>query len=104
MVRCPAGRVNTRSALAMVPPPFTSALAFGDGAVPTTFPRLRAKALPRALEKSLPLTIEAPEGRLELIPDELSPERLKANRRPNCAVFVNRTVDVGRIALKRCLT
>jgi hypothetical protein len=63
---------------------------------------LRAKALPRAFEKSLPFTIEAPEGRLELIPDELSSERLKAYRRPNRAVFVNRTVDVGRIALKRC--
>jgi hypothetical protein len=61
----------------------------------------RAKALPRAPEKSLPFAIEDPEGPLEFIPVELSSERLKAYRRPNCAVLVNGTIDVGRIALER---
>jgi hypothetical protein len=55
------------------------------------------------LRRSLPFAIEAPEGPLELIAGELSSERLKAYRRPNRAVFVNSTVDVGRSALKLCL-
>ena len=62
------------------------------------------KALPRAPQKNLPLAIEAFEGAVELNPGELSPERLKAYRRPNRAVLVNSTVDVGRAALKRCST
>jgi hypothetical protein len=62
-----------------------------------------ARALPCAPEKSLPFAIEDLEGPLELIPDESSPERLKAYRRPEGAAFVNSSVDVGRIALKPCL-
>src|SRR5258708_39227163 len=52
---------------------------------------------------SLPFAIEAFEGHLELIPHELSPDGLKAYRPPKCAVFVNSSVDVGRIAFKLCL-
>ncbi len=62
-----------------------------------------ARALPRAPEKSLPFAIEALEGPLELIPHELSPDGLKAYRPHKCAVFVNSSVDVGRIAFKLCL-
>jgi hypothetical protein len=64
---------------------------------------MRAKTLPRAPEKNLPLAIEASEDPVKLVPGELSPGRLKAFRRPNRAVFVNTTVDVGRTALKRGL-
>ncbi len=61
-------------------------------------------ALPRAPETSFPFAIETLEGSLELLPGELSSEGLKAYRRPNTAVFVNTSVDVGRIELKPCLT
>jgi hypothetical protein len=56
--------------------------------------------LPRAPENSLPFTIEGLEGPLELIPSELSLERLETYRPPNNAVFINSSVDVGRVALK----
>ena len=64
---------------------------------------LIARALLGAPEKGLPFAIEALEGPLEPIADELSPEGLKAYRRPKRAIFVNSSVDVGRIALKPCL-
>jgi len=66
--------------------------------------RLRSQGpYPRAPEKSLPFAIEALEGPLELVPHELSPEGLKTYRPAKRAVFVNSSVDVGRIALKPCL-
>ena len=61
-----------------------------------------ARPSPRAPEKSLPFAIEDLEGPLKLIPGELSPEGLKAYRRPKRAAFVNSSIDVGRIALKPC--
>jgi hypothetical protein len=60
-------------------------------------------ALPRAPEKGLPFAIEALEGPLELVPHELSPYGLKADRPPKCAVFINSSVDIGRITFKLCL-
>jgi len=46
------------------------------------------------------LAIEGLEGPLEPIPSELSLEGLKTYRPPNSALFINSSVDVGRIALK----
>jgi hypothetical protein len=63
-----------------------------------------ASALRRAPEKTLPLTTEAFERSLELIPGELPPEGLKAYGRAKRAVLVNSSVDVGRIKLKPRLT
>jgi hypothetical protein len=66
-------------------------------------PYREPRALPRAPEKSLPFAIEDLEGPLEPIPDEFSPEELKAHGRPKRAIFVNSSVDVGRTSLKPCL-
>src|SRR5258708_7557217 len=74
-----------------------------DTAILGSSASLIAGTLPRAPKNSPPFAIDGLEGRLEPIPDEFSPEGLKAYRRPNRAVFINSSVDVGRIMPKLCL-
>jgi hypothetical protein len=53
-----------------------------------------------APENGFPLAIGDLEGSLKLVSAELSLEELKAYRRPDTAAFVDRSVDVGRVAVK----